>query len=367
MWILPFVINKYVRDRLKINSRSGELSAGAIGKKSDQDLALNGRNSGQALLIILLVLSVALTVTLSAVSRSITDITITTYEEDSSRAYSAAEAGIEQALLTYSPIGETNLEGGGSYSVDLPDATLHGSKETSEPLSAGQSAVFWLVENNDLGILNCDNNNCVGHVSHSKFSQICWGIKDTYGTWDSTNPPPAVEVSVYYDWDDDDASDDGHDIGIGEGVDNGNFEFIKIARKAYDPIQHRRDNLNNFDPDTTSGSCTIDDIDFTYHKSGSSNDLDFDSDGFGLPDACWQNPKCLILAKVRVLYNSEIDSDEEKVGIVVQGSALPAQGIILDSSGKSGDTSRRVRIEQGYPEPPSIFDSALFSGSSISK
>ena len=54
---------------------------------------------GQALVIILLVLAVASTVVLSLVSRTVTDVAITTKEKDSSRAFSAAEAGVEEALV----------------------------------------------------------------------------------------------------------------------------------------------------------------------------------------------------------------------------------------------------------------------------
>jgi hypothetical protein len=55
---------------------------------------------GQILLISLLVLVVALTVGLSVVTRSITTVRTTSEEESSQRAFSAAEAGIEQALVS---------------------------------------------------------------------------------------------------------------------------------------------------------------------------------------------------------------------------------------------------------------------------
>ena len=53
---------------------------------------------GQALLIVLLVTAVALTVGLAAVSRSVTDVQISKEEEEAVRAFSAAEAGIEEVL-----------------------------------------------------------------------------------------------------------------------------------------------------------------------------------------------------------------------------------------------------------------------------
>ncbi|MGB9585898.1 MAG: hypothetical protein ACPL7A_00585, partial [Anaerolineales bacterium] len=56
------------------------------------------KNSGQALLIILLVMAVGLTIGLAVISRSVTDIRISRQEEESARMFSVAEAGIEEAL-----------------------------------------------------------------------------------------------------------------------------------------------------------------------------------------------------------------------------------------------------------------------------
>ncbi len=56
------------------------------------------QNSGQTLLIIVLIAAVILTVGLAVASYSITDIKISQQEEESARAFSAAEAGIEEAL-----------------------------------------------------------------------------------------------------------------------------------------------------------------------------------------------------------------------------------------------------------------------------
>lgn len=56
------------------------------------------KNSGQVTLLVLLVMVVLLTVGLAVVSRSVTDIRISKETEESARAFSAAEAGIEEAL-----------------------------------------------------------------------------------------------------------------------------------------------------------------------------------------------------------------------------------------------------------------------------
>src|SRR5688572_26536285 len=53
---------------------------------------------GQVALIALLVLTVATTVGLSLIARGVTDISVSRDIEESSRAFSAAEAGVEEAL-----------------------------------------------------------------------------------------------------------------------------------------------------------------------------------------------------------------------------------------------------------------------------
>ena len=57
------------------------------------------REKGQALILVLLSLAVVLTVVLSVFSRSITDVSISSKENDAMRAFSAAEAGVEQVLV----------------------------------------------------------------------------------------------------------------------------------------------------------------------------------------------------------------------------------------------------------------------------
>jgi len=68
---------------------------------------------GQAALIALLVLTVATTIGLSLIARSTTDVSITRTQEESSRAFSAAEAGIELALKSGADVATST------------DSTLH--------------------------------------------------------------------------------------------------------------------------------------------------------------------------------------------------------------------------------------------------
>lgn len=61
-------------------------------------------NRGQAALIVLLVVAVALGFGLSIISQSTTDVRIAKQEQESARAFNAAEAGIEEALKNISSV-----------------------------------------------------------------------------------------------------------------------------------------------------------------------------------------------------------------------------------------------------------------------
>ena len=71
--------------------------------------------SGQAALIVTLVVIVALTVAVAVISRSVTDVGISTQEEERARSFSAAEAGVEDALRQdLSTIAGGNFQVGGT-------------------------------------------------------------------------------------------------------------------------------------------------------------------------------------------------------------------------------------------------------------
>jgi len=84
---------------------------------------LERSDCGQVALIALLIMIVLLTVGLAVVSRSVTDIRISKESEESARAFSAAEAGIEEALkglagLPYTDNVYTGSTEVGGLSVD---------------------------------------------------------------------------------------------------------------------------------------------------------------------------------------------------------------------------------------------------------
>lgn len=306
--------------------------------------------SGQALLIILLTMTVALTVVLSIVSRSVTDISVTTYEEDSQRAFDAAEAGIEQALLSGSDQPETSL-GNAKFTTDI-SSPLPASDEAAYPsdVLAGESATFWFMAHDSSGNFDCSTGDC---LRSNKINQICWGKPGAA----INNFTPAIEISLFYD------------TSLSADDTPNDFSNVKIARFAYDPYSARAAS-NNFR--TTSATCSggISSKNFAFSTGqiqlNNSSPPDFDL-------GCPNSQGCLIMAKVKLLYNYDASSGDNfphPVGININptgGTHLPAQGTQIDSVGEAGDTIRRVNVFQGYPEPPFVFEAAIFGAGGLSK
>lgn len=75
---------------------------------------------GQAALIVTLVVIVGLTVAVAVISRSVTDVGVSTQEEERARSFSAAEAGIEDALRQ-----DLSTIAGGNFAVGGPETTTN--------------------------------------------------------------------------------------------------------------------------------------------------------------------------------------------------------------------------------------------------
>lgn len=299
-------------------------------KKSNNSQAIvkkSKNESGQALLIVLLSLAVVLTVVLFIISRSITDISISTKEEDSLRAFSAAEAGVERALVIGSDTGDLTIDNA-TVNADVTNFA-QGSTSVFYPFSlkSGEYAQFWFVGHNTDGTLGCTDESCFRGVS----MKVCWGEP---GTSNSTAQTPAVEIAVTY------------------AATAGNYSTLRLKRLAIDPYAGRS---NNFaDPDTT---CTIDGQSFAFAKTVNFNTL-------GITNYATNN--VLQYATVRMLYNT---SAAHRVGIDVSAtsSTLPSQGIKVDSLGSYSNSNRRIEAYRLHSVTPTIFNSVVFSGTGVTK
>lgn len=291
---------------------------------------INSTNeSGQALLLVLLAMSVVLTIGLSIVSRSITDIANTSRQEESTRAFSAAESGIEKALLIGGPISGGIGSEGSQFTATI--VAQQGDNEYSYPatVSSGDTAHLWLVNHDANGNYTCSGNTCFTPTTPLGPLRInfCWGNVGAAG------PIPAAEFMVYY------------------APTAGNYSSVRTWKAGYDPDAARRGSNAFLAPD--SGGCTVLGKTYQYQKQIS---LGSGIGGLGLPTA----PHNLLFVKVRLLYNTT----PQEVGFSSVTGIFPPQGNIVQSTGTSGAANRKLEVLRLFGEPPSIFSSVIYSESS---
>lgn len=135
---------------------------------------MKSHRNGQVALIVLLLMVVILTVGLTLISHSITDVSISKDEEDSMRAFSAAEAGIEQALQNISA---------GDFNTEVGDVPVNVSVT---PIGGTTPIIRDLVEGE---YMNIDLNDMIGNTNIS----VTWTDEVVLGN------NAALEVLIYQD------------------------------------------------------------------------------------------------------------------------------------------------------------------------
>ena len=272
----------------------------------------SSNSKGQALVLVLLALAVVLTIVLYILSRSITDIAVSSNESEAASAFSAAEAGVEQALVIGA--GGSSTVGSASYSSQVTNVA-QGATSFVYPIgiNSGDSMTLWFKAQD------------AGSVDFTGSSlRICWGKPDAYA---NQSLVPAIESILFY-----------------ETV-SGNPATAKISRVAYDPNATRRA-TNSFS--APGGTCTVDGQSFQFQAT-----LNI----AGIP-----NPQFMF---VRMFYNT--DTAQPIAFASPDGDLFPSQGILVDSSGTSGQSSRKVQVFQGWPEIPSPFRFAVYSSTGLTK
>lgn len=269
---------------------------------------------GQVLLISLLVLSIATTVALSLIGRSTTDVSISNQINESSRAFSAAEAGIEESLKTGMGTNVPQvLTSGSTYTVakaNIGGAT--GAYTFPKKIKPGTTETLWLVNHNTDGTL-------IEIPTYAAPSiDLCWS---------SETITPAMIASVVYK------------TAGGE---------YRVAKGAYDPDSARA-LTNKFSGVTSSsGGCGVG-TGTTYKQTITFGDLSI-------------NPALDILLMLRLqpVYSDTV------FAVNTGSSPLPLQGAKLESSGVSGaGVTRKIVVYQQFRAPPSIFDSVIYSQGSF--
>lgn len=291
---------------------------------------------GQVLLIVLLVAAVGLVVVLSVVSRSITDISITTKEEEALRAFSAAEAGVEQALVGTVLTGKQSVGQDATFEHSVTSvAQGESSFLYPQDILAGDSATVWFVSHGSDGGLVCQNPDSPCFTGGQL--RVCWGKQ---GTPNNLGTTPAIEASIVY------------------LRTPGNYATVEVVRGSFDPNSDRI-GTNKFSA-VASGGCTIDENNFEFGTTLNFSDL-------GIPSSSTTVVNGLQFGRIRIFYNTD-ESQPIAFDVNFPGnSTLPSQGTRIDSVGVSGESTRKVEVLQGYPDLPPIFDNAIFTPSGITQ
>lgn len=308
-------------------------------KKITCDVWQSDRNfgqTGQIVLIILLIMVVGLTVGLAAVARSITSVKITTQEEQSQRAFYAAEAGLEASLLAGGgavPAGSFGSPTIARYQVTVAEPYPTGVFSFPGIVKKDETETIWLVEHDNTGNIKAPSGSD-GRYPIGSSLDVCW-------SGSGSGVPPALEMILF------------HQSTVGQNL-------YDIKRAAFDPAdppaEGARRNNNNF-TDVTSdagGQCGS----FQYRQQVT---FQGGSPTFNIPGG---NQRLVIL-RLRPMYND--------ARIAVQGaSQLPPQRKEIESVGTSGDptsseVTRKIKVFRSYPSTAPIFDFVLFSGTALTK
>lgn len=260
------------------------------------------RQRGQAVLLIVLVMVVGLSIGLSVAGRSITNLRVSSETENSQRAFSAAEAGIEQAIKT------------GQVGTIIGSPVNLGTNATIKSVTVQQlsGVIFFLAGGNSV----------------PKDEGIDIALSDGYPNY--TNKWSGSQITLYWGRVNDPCLTAALEIIVLTGT----VANPTVTRYALDPCA-TRSSSNNFSlSGITQGlqELTFNGVTLTFYF----RKIITVPAGQGL------------VMRVIPLYTSTTFG--------VQGSpSLPIQGKQIDAIGASGSTERAIRVFQSFSELPSEF------------
>jgi Tfp pilus assembly protein PilX len=266
-------------------------------------------HKGQVLLITVLVLSIAITIALSLIGRSVTDVSMSRNLEESARAFGAAEAGIEEALRTKQGRINPLYAAGVGYQSDKINIGGGTGLYTLPTIIVGQADTIWLVSHDASEAID-DTNYYSGTID------ICWK--------GGPGQTPALEVAIYYR--------------------NGGSYFV--TRGFYDPSDARWPVEDPTNSEQRCGGMTD-----VYRQSVTMSVVSGDVPMF---------------MRIRPYHGNAT------VSIAARSDSMPTQGFeyssvgctqISETSGgcTEGGVTRKIVVRRQYSGPATIFDYSIYS------
>lgn len=272
-------------------------------------------NSGQIILVLILISTIGLTIGLSLISRSITDVRISSQIEESSKAFSAAEAGIEAALRSGLSVPDTQksitLPGSeAQYSIENAGDTVSGVKYNQVP--AGKIITQWFIDHTADGTPNFDDPS--PYPLNTAQLNICW------------NTASPIMMTVLY-------------------RDGASYKIAKIG------LDTEEQQIANFTRAVAAVNCGPG---YSYHITVNPHE--------GTTEF-W--PGLTLNAVMLIALRIQPVSFTSDILILPQGSPptpLPVQGKSIVSVGKT-DTGvvQKIQVLESYSTLPEIFDFTYFS------
>ncbi len=269
---------------------------------------------GQILLIVVITMIVALTVGLSIAARTVTELRLSRQNEESQRAFNAAEAGIDRVLQEGGEI-VLSQELGNNADFQVSAVEYAGAQlmlNNGDIVDQDVGADVWLSSYPDY----------TDQIANAQLS-IYWGGEDQVNCTATSEVRPALEVVVL----------------------QGNVLNPTIEKYLYDTCPTNSRTLGTL--------------------MGSSYDVYTVA---GIPGQTFRNRTSApisitngIIMKIIPLYNST------KIAVVATDSsgtplALPSQGSVIESTGTSGETIRKITYYQSYPQLPlEVFPYSIIS------
>jgi hypothetical protein len=335
----------------------------------------NNTQGGQILIVLILIMLVGLTVALAVAQRSKSDLSSSTKTEQTSRAFSAAEAGIEQALEQKPSIGDTLLIPssalGNESSAKVttsPELPLALQALEIPPTGRADFAQIWLANPTADGTKCPQGGSAIvpGFTTCYTYKYIDvyfgnGGVRATSGSSGSTylsntndapyelTDKPGIELSLVYR---DSAS---------------NY----LASRFYldsDPLRPTAGGINtglnqssNPECASTPGNC-VPVCPPSFHNistSFGSNRLFYCKVTLPFP-----NNVTPMLLRTRILY-SKFD---QRIAIQpLGGQSLPRQAKVYTSVGTSGEAQRRLQVTQINQVVPHFLDFVIFAQGNLDK
>ncbi len=304
--------------------------------------------SGQIVIILLLIIIVSLSIGISIAGRSLTEVSNSSKIESSSRAFFAAEAGLEKALNQTIAAGSTvtttvdTLDNQSKALVQISSVPAASNGLEYPPISKKDFAQFWFIDPKSslttpsyvydentfmLYFGNCESNVIPCAASTDKPAvEVRVILQQADGSFSAITP------SLYYD-------SDATRSGSGSGKNGFTPLGISGTSKCADSGIDVQTNANQ----TSKFYCQVS-VNLSAYKTSTSIHL--------------------ILARLRILYSN----GSHKVAIApITGRSLPPQAKVFTSVGTSGAAQRALKVFKEDQVAPQFLDYAIFSAGDISK